>query len=54
MTFATVIMAIAAVEAEALHRNIERGVVLPGLVTRHAGRFVLASLLLVMFRVTGS
>jgi len=53
MIAATVLMAIAAVESEALHRRVRSGVPVPQLAVLHVGRFAVAGLLLATMWAAG-
>lgn len=48
MTAATLLMAIAALESEALHRRTQRGAFVPQLAALHASRFAVAGALLAL------
>ncbi|MBP2494975.1 MULTISPECIES: hypothetical protein [Methylobacterium] len=53
MTAATLLMAIAALESEALHRRARRGGFVPQLAALHASRFAVAGLLLAFIWAVG-
>lgn len=53
MTAATLLMAIAALESEALHRRTRRGGFVPQLAALHASRFAVAGLLLALLWMLG-
>lgn len=53
MIAATVLMAIAAVESEALHRRMRSGAPIPQLAVLHVGRLAVAGLLLATMWMAG-
>lgn len=53
MTAATVLMAIAALESEVLHRRVCNGDPVPQLAVLHVGRFAVAGVLLATMWVVG-
>ncbi|MDH2313111.1 hypothetical protein [Methylobacterium brachiatum] len=53
MIAATLLMAIAAIESEALHRRTRRGDPVPQLAVLHVGRFAVAGVLLATMWVVG-